>query len=296
MCIAIFVPKGKIIGKKTLKRCYEANSDGFGYAYFNNDKRLIVRKFVGEENIKREIRNFYELRNANLDKQFMIHFRIATHGAVGVTCCHPFVVNRKTVFCHNGVLGTKFTNGLSKTGDMSDTMMFNKLCLQKLPKNFMDKKLYKFLLESAIDYSKMIIMNSNDKVWILNERLGEWDGGIWYSNTTYKKQIYYFDDTDFGYGYDYGCGVNNNAYTYNSKTKRYEKTKKATKASKVYDIDDWDDYKYSANYGTKGWSNFGNGYATKEKENFKSNMKGIGVEVDESGNVVTAKDKEENNK
>lgn len=289
MCIAIFVPKGKIIGKKTLKRCYEANSDGFGYAYFNNDKRLIVRKFIGEDTIKREIKRFYELRNANLDKQFMIHFRIATHGAVGVTCCHPFVVNRKTVFCHNGILGTKFTNGLSKTGDMSDTMMFNKLCLQKLPKNFMDKKLYKFLLESAIDYSKMIIMNSNDKVWILNERLGEWDGGIWYSNTTYKKQTYYYGSSDYGYGY----GGNYDSYIYDSTTGKYKKVKKS-RGSKVYDIEDWDDYPYSTGYGSSGWSNYGNGYANKEKEDLKNNMKDL--ITDASGNVTTKKDKEENNK
>ena len=239
MCIAIFVPKGKTIGKKTLKRCYEVNSDGFGYAYFDNDKRLVVKKFIGDD-ITREIKKFYELRQQNLDKQFMVHFRIATHGAVGLNCCHPFVVNRKTVFCHNGILGSKFTNGLSKEGDMSDTMMFNKLCLKRLPKNFMDKPLYKFLLEEAIGYSKMILMNSDDKVWILNEKQGEWDNGIWYSNTTYKKMKYYY-----GQGYD--------NFGWNRK-------KGSSKYLKVYDYDDWDEYPYGG-YGQHGYSNYGNGYA-----------------------------------
>ena len=254
MCIAIFVPKGKTIGKKTLKICYEANPDGFGYSYFDNDKRLIVKKFVGDE-ITREIKKFYELRQQNLNKQFMIHFRIATHGAVGVKCCHPFVVNRKTVFCHNGILESKFTKGLSKASDMSDTMMFNKLCLKVLPKNFMQKPLYKFLLEEAIGYSKMIIMNSDDKVWILNEKQGEWNGGIWYSNTTYKKVQSYYD----GYGYsDY-------YWNYNPKTGGYTKKVKG-KSSKVYDIDDWDDYPYGTGYGTRGWNNYGNGYGVVNKD------------------------------
>lgn len=252
MCIAIFIPKGKTIGKKTLRRCHEANSDGFGYAYFNDDKRLIVKKFVGDK-IKDEIRKFYELRQQNLDKQFMVHFRIATHGAVGTKCCHPFVVNRKTVFCHNGILGTKFTSGLSKASDMSDTMMFNKLCLQKLPKDFMSKPVYKFLLEEAIGYSKMIIMNSDDKVWILNEKQGEWDHGIWYSNTTYKKtKSYYYG----GYGYD-----DDNSWVYDPKTGCYTKKKSKTKYLRTYDIDDWDDYPYGTGYGRSGWSNYGNGYS-----------------------------------
>lgn len=271
MCIAIYVPAGKVIGKKTLKRCYEANPDGFGFAYFNNDHRLVVRKFVGNV-IESEIEKFYELRQQQIDKQFIVHFRIATHGEVTTKCCHPFVVNRKLVFCHNGILGIKFTNGLSKTGNMSDTMKFNELCLQKLPKNFMDKPLYKFLLEHAIDYSKMILLNSEGKVWILNESKGEWSNGIWYSNSSYQKKTYisYYDNPP--------------AYEWDSKLMRYKCKNTDTKSKKRYSYDScdyydcYDDYPYDS-YGKKGWQNYGNGYG-----------------ISTNGIVETKKDKEEENK
>ena len=34
MCIAIYMPKNKQMSRSALKRCYETNGDGFGYAYF----------------------------------------------------------------------------------------------------------------------------------------------------------------------------------------------------------------------------------------------------------------------
>lgn len=279
MCIAIYIPKNKQVSRSALKRCYEVNSDGFGYAYFNNG-RLVVRKFVDKDVIPTEIEKFHELRKNNLDKKFIVHFRIATHGAVGTKCCHPFVVNRNIVFCHNGILGDKFTKGLSKAGDMSDTMMFNKLCLQKLPRNFMDVPMYKFLLEHAIGYSsKMILMNKNGTVWILNENSGYWDGGIWYSNTSYKKNRFNFYDS--GYVYDARTGI------YRYKNKKYKRN---------YILDEEDYYPYGG-YGCEGWENYGNGYGSnkvdKEKENLQSNL--TGVVVDTSGNVVTPGDKKDNN-
>lgn len=285
MCIAIYIPKNKQVSKSALKRCYEVNSDGFGYAYFNNG-HLIVRKFVDKDVIPTEIEKFHELRKNNLDKQFIVHFRIATHGAVGVRCCHPFVVNRGLVFCHNGILDSKFTNGLSKVSDMSDTMMFNKLCLQKLPRNFMDIPLYKFLLENSIGYSKMILMNKNGNVWILNEKNGYWDGGVWYSNSTYKKVQY----TYFGNNYYYDCG--SNSY----KARKHHKNKAARSGYSYRGYDDFEDYPYG-NYGTSGWSNYGNGYSNKNNDANKSQSVEStvrGVVVDTSGNVVTPGDKENN--
>lgn len=278
MCIAIYIPKNKQVNRLALKRCYEANPDGFGYAYFKNG-RLVVKKFVDENVIPSEIEKFHELRKNNLDKQFIVHFRIATHGAVGTKCCHPFVVNRNLVFCHNGVLGDKFTKGLSKSGDMSDTMMFNKLCLQKLPRNFMEVPMYKFLLENAIGFGKMILMNKNGTVWILNEKNGYWDGGIWYSNTSYRKVrfvSYCYKDSDYSYNPKTGM------YEVNKRRKKYNKNK----ITSWYD-DDEDYYPYGG-YGTSGWSNYGNGYG-KEKEELQDDLRGI--VIDASGNVVTPGDK-----
>ena len=50
MCIAILLPTKKSIDKETLLRCNDANPDGFGFAYF--DDELVVRKEVDQRNVQ----------------------------------------------------------------------------------------------------------------------------------------------------------------------------------------------------------------------------------------------------
>lgn len=192
MCIAIYLPKGKILSKDTLLKCNDSNPDGFGFAFFDNDKRLNILKEVDETKIEKHIKRFMYFRNKFIDKPFLVHFRIATHGKIIKECCHPFVVNKNLVFCHNGILSNEF--GATKDGNFSDTMLFNKNILQELDKKDLEYMLkgknlvLKRLLEGYIgNGNKMIFLDKNDNYCILNERLGVWDNGIWYSNTSYKR-------------------------------------------------------------------------------------------------------------
>ena len=138
-------------------------------------------------------------------------------------------------------------------------MLFNRKVFQKLPADFMKRPIYKKMLEETIGiFNKMIVINKNGTHWILNEKQGEWDNGIWYSNTTYKKVKYYY-----GQGYD--------NFGWNRK-------KGSSKYPKVYDYDDWDEYAYGG-YGQYGYSNYGNGYAPST-----------------NGVVETPGDKKDNNK
>ena len=196
MCIAIFLPSYKKLDFATLKRCDAANPDGFGFAFFD-DKMLRIQKYVEPQlnDMDKHINDFISLRERFIDKPFLVHFRIATHGKITTRCCHPFKINDDMVFCHNGIL--RYDYGVNATSNDSDTMMFNKNILQKLDKETLNNvikrkdKAMKQLLEGYIGGgNKMILLNREGHFCILNEDLGIWDGGIWFSNTSYKKHRY----------------------------------------------------------------------------------------------------------
>lgn len=192
MCIAILLPKYKTIDKETLNRCNRVNPDGFGYAFFDINNKLVIKKEVDETKIENSIKKFLDVRLKYIDKPFLVHFRIATHGKISNRCCHPFKINKNMVFCHNGILGYDY--GVDITSTDSDTMMFNKNILQKLSYNSLDKmikgknQVLKDLLEGYIgSRNKMILLNKDGEFTILNEKAGIWDKGVWYSNSGYKK-------------------------------------------------------------------------------------------------------------
>lgn len=190
MCIALYLPKYVTVDRKTLFNCYESNPDGFGYSYFDMDGKLQIRKFIGQDNIILGIEEFLLTRDYFKSKQFLAHFRIASHGKISKKTCHPFKINDEMVFCHNGIL-CDFTDKLSIDSKISDTMLFNRKVFQKLPHNFMNLPVYKKMLEETIgQFNKMIIMRRDGQHWILNEDVGEWHEGVWFSNDSYKPFDY----------------------------------------------------------------------------------------------------------
>ena len=186
MCIAIVKKAGKVLNKEVLKRCFDANPDGAGFAYINTDfvevKRLTVYKTLDFEKfwVKYE-----KAQRLFPESNFLIHFRIKTHGVVDVTNCHPFFINEDECFIHNGII-----TGLPTSKDESDTMMFNKHILQKLDKGWHKNDGMKKLIEDYIGYSKIAFLNVDNEFEIFNETKGDWIDDIWYSNSSYKERVY----------------------------------------------------------------------------------------------------------
>jgi predicted glutamine amidotransferase len=129
-----------------------------------------------------------------------IHFRISTHGRVNITNCHPFKVNKTTGFIHNGVI-----NNMAVNPDFSDTYIFNETIMKSLPVNFAENTAILELLGNYIGFSKLVIISGKISS-IVNEELGVWDAGNWYSNKSYiapkevKAPVY------SRYGWDYWDG------------------------------------------------------------------------------------------
>lgn len=183
MCIAILNNENNVIDFATLQTCWDNNRDGAGMLYIK-DGKLKVHKEMASFN------KFYDAylraRKNDMDKKIVLHFRISTHGKVNKTNCHPFLVNDDLGFVHNGII-----SGLEHSKEYSDTYMFNRNVLQKLPNGFLSFEGILAMMEDFIDYSKLIFLDAENNATIINEVKGVWDGGNWFSNYTYKDYGYY---------------------------------------------------------------------------------------------------------
>ena len=63
--------------------------------------------------------------------------------------------------------------------------------MKGLPVDFVNNSSTMQLLEYSIgDRNKFVFLDITGQFHILNERAGRWDNGIWYSNDSYKRDIY----------------------------------------------------------------------------------------------------------
>jgi len=248
MCIAILNKKG-ILPKERLRRCWVSNPHGAGFAYYNNNKITIIKEMDNFDNF---YKYYKKHRSSNLNVDFILHFRIATHGEICEQNTHPFLIDKTSAFAHNGII----SNCADSTSKKSDTVIFKEKILQKLPNNWHKNPLYIELISGYIGYSKLVFIKKHES-FIINEDLGIWDDGNWYSNNSYKEiekpekslinshltKKYYtpsynykntlfdnnrinFEDDDFlicaecggsinvEYRYDYRCDLCENCYNY----------------------------------------------------------------------------------
>lgn len=183
MCIAIYKPADKKLSKELLENCWDSNPDGAGFMYNHNGKLKITKGFMTFD-------RFFASFNNLQHKTAVLHFRIKTHGKANEENTHPFFVADNLGFVHNGIINKVST---SSNKDMSDTWHFNEQFLKSLYKmhpEFIENEAIQELIKEYIGYSKLIFMDNQDNVWIMNEDKGEWSDGVWYSNSSYKPKVY----------------------------------------------------------------------------------------------------------
>ena len=185
MCIAIYQPEGLILDDKTLRTCYDNNPDGCGMAYIREDNGKI--EIYKSLKFKKWLKRYHRMTQENAKSPFLIHFRIKTHGVVATENCHPFKIDNEHAFIHNGMI-TKCAPK-DRNGDKSDTRLFNEMILQSLPKGWFQNQAIKDLIEPWIGNSKLAILNKNGEVNIINEEKGNWNEGVWFSNTSYEESF-----------------------------------------------------------------------------------------------------------
>lgn len=206
MCIIVLNTK-EHLSKELLNECWQSNNDGAGLMYAIDGKLNIFKEL-------KSFNTFYEyystLRNEFKKIKIGLHFRIATSGKIDVNNVHPFNVNDKLAFMHNGIIDIP----LPRKSKISDTIAFNQKILKQLPQNFLNNHAITELISRYIERSKLLFMNNQGKYWIFNQHFGHWDKNEnWFSNYSYcesqflnDKNIQWTHDI-IDYEYCQYCGI-----------------------------------------------------------------------------------------
>lgn len=184
MCLLTVMSPFSTPTREQLLQAATTNPHGFGYAIMFDDRIVTSRSMDAVELIDR----FLEIRERCPDTWAMFHHRYTTHGESNKSNCHPFRVggDETTVLAHNGIIPIDIAPGDRR----SDTRVFAEDELPDLLEWLDDEQGFE-ALEDYIGWSKIAVFNLNprlkDNVYILNEHMGHWDKGIWWSNDSYKE-------------------------------------------------------------------------------------------------------------
>jgi glutamine amidotransferase len=183
MCLAIYQPSGVAIPESHLLEGFKNNPHGAGFMYFDETGKVQVYKSMHYDAFIDEYEAAWALHGSS--SPFAVHFRWATHGTTDINNVHPFKMNENVAVLHNGIIDCVITDK-----SMSDTAAFVRDYLGAMPRNWQDNE---FLFDMVQDYtrgSKLVIMTSDPQAqysaYIVNEQLGHWADGVWYSNGSYS--------------------------------------------------------------------------------------------------------------
>lgn len=189
MCVILHKPAGIDIPQETLANCFKANPNGGGFMYASDGILHIIKGLMTLENFMAKY-NEHKL----VEKEVIIHFRLTSAGESIPEQTHPFwIFENKLAFVHNGHMMDYDTGGLRQ----SDTMEFNNEILRKLPQDWLNNEAIMELVDSYIDGSVMVFMDSTGKIEILGDTgcgITTIDG-VWFSNNYWMSDEEYSEST-----------------------------------------------------------------------------------------------------
>lgn len=187
MCIIAIKPAGVKLNWRRLENCFDNNPDGAGFAYHTDGGVVAISKgYMDFKSFKRAVKDIGLTRK----HEVMFHFRIATHGTVSETNCHPFPlsadedaltakdITSTAAIAHNGIV-----YGLPVSKTMSDTMIFIRDYLAPLGAAVTDAATHKLIGKAAVG-SKFAIMS---KAGISTIGTFAKSHGWMYSNDSYSN-------------------------------------------------------------------------------------------------------------
>jgi len=186
MCLIALTKAGeKAMPYHDLKASWSSNSDGAGYAFVQEGKIVVKKPYF---RLKELAKDYYRDFMAFGDKSpFMLHLRLATHGAKNAENTHPHILDSKRIaVAHNGILW-------SPSHSVSDTVFFCRTVLYKrTPDQIFAHEFQKFLTRTIGTGNKLAFLRDDGSYTITNEDLGDWIDGTWYSNIwSFQKRHFY---------------------------------------------------------------------------------------------------------
>lgn len=185
MCLLCYYPPQAETDLSALANSCANNPDGFGWSTLDV-KRGKIETFHSM-NSDEVISSFETERKRNPETHALFHARLATAGTVTTDNCHPFRIGGgvNAVLGHNGHLPVDIRKGDKR----SDTRVFAEDLLPERIGALDSRKRYK-KLEKWARGNKLVILSADSRlakpVYLVNEELGLWDSGVWYSNTSYS--------------------------------------------------------------------------------------------------------------
>jgi hypothetical protein len=178
MCVAIILPPNVILDKAVYKACFDGNRHGSGFGYYDDKGRGIVCKGYMEFDTFWE--NFEIHRNDNLDKTFLVHFRIRTLGTIGVSNSHPFQL-KNMLMIHNGhISGLGGQDGQSDTAELAD--LLNPLEIDEF-KEIGEE------LSDIFSYNAVWFLTKTGEVIKCGNNKGSLYEGAWFSHMGWKYEM-----------------------------------------------------------------------------------------------------------
>lgn len=167
---------GQHIPTQVIDTAFTRHPDGFGVAWRENGTVFDAKFGPGSRKAFRRALKRLDKRD---DIEYVAHWRFATQGPKNVAMAHPYEYidpkeGRVLVF-HNGIIN------IAARETESDTHVFVRDVLSRLPTRWWARPEIKFLVGQSIGWSKLVIMTGRETV-NLQEHDGTWDGGLWYSS------------------------------------------------------------------------------------------------------------------
>lgn len=225
MCIIVSKAKGVAMPSKSiLQNCFNRNSDGAGLMYVNKGKVVIKKGFMNFNDFYEYVDKLDHTYNLK-EKAVVMHFRISTGGKIDAGNCHPYpitsdtsrlratMVNTTLGMAHNGII----SDYSRKDTILNDTQCFVRDCVSVLydydDEFYYNDRVMNMLKDVA--GSKLCFLDASENIHYVGDFIE--DGGVLYSNSTYKSYISYpiyggysggykkkYDS--YGSYYDYGMG------------------------------------------------------------------------------------------
>jgi glutamine amidotransferase len=180
MCLIIHKPAGATFNPTLFSVVKFHNPHGFGVMYPDNG---VIRARKGLLNLHQILQLWDELK----DKNLAIHFRYATEGMVTMENCHPFrVLNREKhgrdlYMMHNGTIKAVPIKDKGRSDTFHFVTHYLAPLLQEQPE-LIDHTKFQEFVGGMIGQSKLVFMDGDGKVIIINRDLGSTRGDVWVSN------------------------------------------------------------------------------------------------------------------
>ena len=221
MCVIAHVPAGVELTLDQATAMWKTNDDGGGFGWLDRRNQMRIKTFM-------EFSEFWNAYKGTVqgyrDRDFLVHFRIGTHGSKTIENVHPFRVDHNTIMAHNGIIRCvqDYKDG------RSDTRVFVEETLPKLPETWLDTPELRWLVEDAIGSSKLVFLTNNPKLsatsYILNKKTGdELENGIWVSNKNWEYNLpgRALPKTTYSFANNRGVGGGGKWYPYGEGKQRY---------------------------------------------------------------------------